>query len=785
MRRGTMVWSIAVAMLAILAAGAWRYDLFAQPIWSGQGLARLAVFSLLYWIALIAAGRRFPPLLAAVAVLWAAVSVGPVAVAAAGLVLCAAYGIGTLVANGAVAVAAGLAVYTIAIGWIAALPVNTPWIYGALLAPGLWRAAPRLREALRTASFPSRPGWLALSLYLAAIHLLAALFSEAGSDALAIHLAVPASVANHGQWTFDPSHFSWALMPMGGDWAYTLAYLFGGEASARLLNFAMTAFTAVVIHRLARRFASADAAHLAAALYLSTPAVYFISSSLLVETFWTLLLCAALDEIAAFREHREARSLLAVGLLAGAALSAKLLAVAFLAPMAVALAAIAGRRIGTPALLALVLGGKPYLDAWIRTGNPVFPFFNSVFQSPLFSTSIPNADPRYPAAGWDFLWTAAFQSSQVMEGHGGSLGFHYLVLVPAAFVLIGRTPWAARAALLAAIVGAAAILSQMAYLRYIVPAMALACAACAWSIAEAARHAARVRFALAAVVLLNTYFLAAPAWHARDFALPPGDRAREQHLRDAAPVRALVDFWNREARGEPVAFFEEDAIAGLIGPAYTASWRTWSFRHALDLAESPVEAADLLRAKRVRAVVAPAPDAGFASQHAVAQGVLWVCGEVAARSGPYAAWRIGDSCLDLTPEQWYERYFEDAPVAEAGDYDDTSSAVRYGGPWLHDRQFASAAGHTVSYTSDPGSFAQIRFRGRRVRLVYTAAFNRGVGEVVLDGVSVARLDQRSDETRWQTEAAFEASGDGLHTLRVILTAERPGAFLDVDRFLVE
>ena len=69
-------------------------------------------------------------------------------------------------------------------------------------------------------------------------HYLVALKPEVSSDGLSVHLALTDYVAQHHYWPFDVKNVTWAAMPMGGDWAYTIANMLGGETAARLLNFA-------------------------------------------------------------------------------------------------------------------------------------------------------------------------------------------------------------------------------------------------------------------------------------------------------------------------------------------------------------------------------------------------------------------------------------------------------------------------------------------------------------------------------------------------------------------
>ncbi len=749
----------------MLALGIWSNGLFRQPVWTPSGLRALVIFSGVYWALAWGAPRYARILLPAAMLLWAMISAGWLAGLSVILMIAGAYGFGSLVAAGPTAIAAGLGFYAVLTSVLVRFPLHSRIPYWLLVAAGLYLAR-HCRPTVRIHFLP---------FYLASIHLLAALFPEVGSDSLSIRLTIPAWVETHGKWDFDPSHFSWSLMPMNGDWAFSFAYLLGGgESAARLLNLALILLTAWTIYGIARRFAGEEASLLAATLFLSTPVTYFLSGSLFVESFWTLMICAALAAVAG-------ESLWLTAGFLGVAIASKLLAVIFAVPLAAAAIWKAVRRKALPAAAAaavftLVLGIPPYVEAWVKTGNPVFPLMNSVFRSPLFSTVMPVTDVRYPPAlTWNFFWTATFASSRYLDGHDGSLGFHYLLLILPACWLWRRSPWLARVTLAAATISGAAILSQMGYLRYLLPALALSCAAFAFTI-----DTLRARRAAFVIIGLNVYFLAASSFYTRDFWMPPW--SRDAYLREAAPIRSLVEFLNKEAPGQPVAFLDDDVIAGLAGKPWTASWHTWTFLAALDNANSPAAVLRVFDRHGLRWAVGPALTNWYALHHGPARALLQTCGEVASRNGNFAVWRIRDNCA---PGRVDAIYLESTPLVEIGEYDDIDPGLRYSGPWIHDHQFAEAAGHTLTYTSAPGSYVQLRFRGRKVRIVYTAASNRGEGDITMDGKPVRRLNQNSSATKWQAEVTVDAGVTSEHLLKLTFRPGQAGKYLDLDRLIVE
>ncbi|HBY61168.1 MAG TPA: hypothetical protein DEH78_15205, partial [Solibacterales bacterium] len=326
--------------------------------------------------------RWLTPLALAGAIVWSASVAGPLAVLAALLVL--ALGL------------PGLAVLITAMSLTIALPIHYPLLYWIVVPAAVFL----LRRRMRLPSWPnlSRMEAAAAALLIFALlsNWLMALKPEISADGLAMHLVIPARVALDHRWSFDVARFTWAVMPMGGDWAYTAAYLMGGEAAARILNFGLLAWMAFSILRLLARWATLTRALLLTAVFVSSPLVTMATGSMFVENFWGALVVGALSAVFD-------RRFLIAALLLGAAVASKLGALPFAAAILVLLAVETLREPGFPWVrtvaasfaIFFVLAAIPYGTAWAVTGNPVFPFLNTTFQSPLYDTSVPFQDNRY------------------------------------------------------------------------------------------------------------------------------------------------------------------------------------------------------------------------------------------------------------------------------------------------------------------------------------------------------------------------------------------------------
>lgn len=647
----------------------------------------------------------------------------PLGATAAAFFLAASLCLGARVARGLDAPAAallGVAVYTALMAATASLPVHMPWVHLAALAPPVicnWRALGQCRLPLA--------GW---PLYLVLlIQLLPALKPEVSADGLAMHLAIPAEVAARTRWHFDVARSAWAVMPMGGDWAYTIVYLLGGEMAARLLNWSFLALAGALVWR------AAGSAWLAA-LFASTPLVMLATGSLFVENLLAAFVLAGFLTPGA-----------AGAALLGAAVNVKLGALAFAAP-----ALIFKRR---AALWAVPFALWPYATAWMKTGNPVFPFFNHVFRSPLFDSAAPFLDARYrEGLSWTTLYDVTFHSSRFLEGRDGALGVAWLLLVPAALLVArGR----ALGALALGLGGAAAAFSGQSYLRYVYPALPLA--AVGMGPLLAGRGAL-----LAPLIAMNLYLLPASGWYHTELCCV----SREAYIERHAPTRRLVETLNREAGAPPAAFLEDPHIAGFRGRAYTATWHTHAFRKSLDEARSPEEQeAAVLGRLGVEWVLARTqpPDRGAHTRH-----LLLRYGEPAASHGGMSLYRLEAS------RQWSPE-----PLA-AGAASDASPAIEYVGRWVRDLQFRQAHGGTLTYTDERGAAFRFRFSGTEVDWIFTRAENRGRAEVRIDGVSRGMVSQRGP-VEWQRRMTFGGLAPGTHLFEA--TAAGDG-YIDLDAVAV-
>ncbi len=821
----------AIAFAGLLAAevyGLLDPKLWSQEIWYPVGLRRftryLGTFLALAIPLLVLVPWTFAGVIAALLLALTVISVGAAPAAASAFFLISACALGSRlfgrtkqdgVTSHLCATVTGTAVYICLMTLTARTPVHYPWTWGALLAVPIvadWRGVFRRLAFWTRAVFAAelRGGWTRLAFATLVFLLIAqwfvALKPETSADGLAMHLAIPANIAEHHRLTFEPAVFLWSVMPMGADWAYFIVYLLGGEYAARILNFAMLLIVVGLLYEAARRFVSPAMAYLLAASFAAMPVAQLVTGSMFVENFVAALTLGLLTTIWEFGRTGERRYLWMATIVAGAAVTTKLgsIAIVLLAlPFLIAEVARRWRDLGrrpaavcTAAAVLLIATAAPtYVIAYSKTGNPIFPFNNTKIHSPLLDPTVDLNDGRFHIPlDHSTLYTLTFRSSEAYEGQNGSFGFQYLVVAPLAllglFVLSKN-----RVAVSCAVVGWGAgliVMISQPNIRYLYaalpPLLILFAATLGWLRRNQVWLYRAIAVFLFAATGLDAYFLPSSSYYHKDFCLRlPFSRAeRERFKAQAAPVRAVVDFFNRNHSGSTVLYTAGNEIAGLRGTVYENHWHQWPMLAALKNTIDPAQTLHVLQQWGVRYLIAVKPSAGEPVRPPSLQKLMAACATPEYQIADVYLARLEPDCADRV--QAMRPPDRPALVLTPGYYDDFDPTLLFRGDWSHDESFAEPARHTVSYTDIPGAEVMVAFEGRALLYVFTKAPNRGVASIVIDGVEKARVDLYASRVEWQKWERFPVT-PGKHLAIVRVTGEHDpkstGKFVDVDAFVVE
>ena len=316
------------------------------------------------------------------------------------------------------------------------------------------------------------------------------------------------------------------------------------------------------------------------------------TGSLYVESLWSAFLLATLYLALEFARAPGARPRLVVALafMVAGALQTKTIAVLWIAPLLLYVLWVARPfgvrlRLGAPAVLLVAAAGVlaiwPYANAWWRTGNPVFPFMNAWFGSPLFdaTTSFTNPLYRTPLRPWS-LYETIVAGGRFGEGRDGAIGFHWLLLLP--LVLLALLRPHARELRLCAVLAAiffVAVFMQQSYLRYLLPAFLVLAVLGGWAAEGLSdRRGTRVAMLAAGIVLCLLHVRVVPtgAWDNATLCLRCGWEAeqRDEFVAAYMPHRTVSEYLTRNLPNARVGFFvlNGPSPAGYVGYSRSANW---------------------------------------------------------------------------------------------------------------------------------------------------------------------------------------------------------------------
>lgn len=826
-------WLIFLVFLGVLGLEVYGFrtgHLFSQHIWEPVGLQRLARFGGEYLAIaaplLLIVPWTFAGLILGLTILGTAIAVGPQAVLATAFFLIASCALGSKLLGRAeedsvethlCATLLGMGVWIFLMTFLARLPVNYPAFWAVLLAlpvawdlRGVWRRLAYWGKKIRSAELrpPGERAAFALLVFVLLMHWLVVLKPEASADGLAMHLAIPANIAANHAMTFEPSRFLWSVMPMGADWSYSIVYLFGGEYGARLLNFAMLLLVEALLYCAVRRWVSPSIGFLILALFAATPMVQLVTGELFVENLVAAMVLGMMTALWRFGENGAKRFLYLAAVLAGTAIATKVGGLAFLAvviPFAVvevrrhwkSLGAKPAAVCAAAVLLVLLTALPTYAIAYGKTGNPVFPFMNQKFPSPLLDRAADISFDQYrKPLSWRVPFDLTFHTNQSWEGQDGSFGFQYLLLAPLAVaaLLVARRRPAVSGAVVA--LGAAIVIMRSEpnarYVYAALPLLSVPFAALLGWLDGHQRWLARVLVCyVIACTALDAYFIPSSSYYHKDFSMqsPLSRAGRERYMAYTAPVRLVIAYCNRAHPRAAVLIVSGSDIAGLTGEVYENHWHQFTtldqIRKTLDM-ETMLK---LVEGWRVRYFIARKPTAGEYARPPALRELLETCTTPEYEAGDFYLARLEPDCGERVEGAAARAASRPEIVVPPGYYDDFDPAIRYRGDWTNSDKFDGPFQHTISFSDVPAAEATFAFEGDALVYMYTKAPNRGLAAITIDGAAKGTIDLYSPAVEWQSSSRFCCLGPGKHLVVIRVLGQNnsrsTGQFVDLDGFRVE
>jgi hypothetical protein len=210
-------------------------------------------------------------------------------------------------------------------------------------------------------------------------------------DSLSYHLAVPDRYLRAGRMIELPESIQ-TYYAHYGEMLYTIALLLGDQPLPGLINLSAGMLLTLQVYLLGRRIRSHQTGLLAALLFASIPLVGIEAGTTYIDIFVAVFLTAAVHAALCWRDSRENRWLILVGVFSGLAVGTKITAFWLLLPLIAILLVKAYRDYGwklqflravaTLTFPALILAAPWLIRDWLWTGNPIFPNYNNLFKSP-------------------------------------------------------------------------------------------------------------------------------------------------------------------------------------------------------------------------------------------------------------------------------------------------------------------------------------------------------------------------------------------------------------------
>jgi len=516
----------------------------------------------------------------------------------------------------------GVGTYGILIGLTAQWPIHYPSVYGFLLVLPFFigrKYFVSLCLSIRNwVQFEESPGRKSLiDILIVSVSLLFIIVSflpEVGYDALVTHLFVPGHLSLRHCWSFDPARYAFAVMPMLGDWIYSLYFVLAGESGSRLINAGFVLVLARFVFDMVL-WAGGDnrGARWAVLLFLSTPLTFIEGNSLFIESMWACFCIAGAFMVFQWGVGKEKKyskqDLFLASIFFAFALNAKVISVMVIVPLVfLILWRMKSFKFSSQysffllcVLLFLLIGSVPYVRAWFITGNPVFPFFNNVFKSPFFSLDQFNNSLFNHGVSWKTIYQITFKTGNYLEARSGASGFQWiLLLTPSLLVLLFQRQ---KRGLIVFFVGVIAVFLtffSQSYLRYVFPSFVLLSVVLGVSFTkindEKALPHSFMLFLLPATFFLNLLFFSAGPYYPKLHLKPFLSREfRKEFLLKNCPVRCAVSFLNEaNVFKEPVAVFSSPLIGGINSEVLLSNWYNEKFSFSLHATKNDEELAALL-----------------------------------------------------------------------------------------------------------------------------------------------------------------------------------------------
>ncbi len=227
---------------------------------------------------------------------------------------------------------------------------------------------------------------------LVVVNLVGALGPELAFDALWYHLTLPKLyLLNHAVVFIPGGLLYYSAMPKLTEMLYTAAFAIQGETLAKTIHFLFGVLSVIALYKLARLFLPITFSLLASAIFYSNLVVGWESITAYVDLARTFFEILALLGIILWIRQNDRKWLVESAVMLGLAVTTKLLAIGSLLPLCLIIIWHCFKRnkpvkttVSSVLLYCFIVFLIPlpwFVFSFIHTGNPVYPFFTSAYDS--------------------------------------------------------------------------------------------------------------------------------------------------------------------------------------------------------------------------------------------------------------------------------------------------------------------------------------------------------------------------------------------------------------------
>jgi len=392
---------------------------------------------------------------------------------------------------------------------------------------------------------------------VAVVYLLWGVAPEVQFDALNYHLHVPAKYLQNARIVELP--YLHAYLARWVELFFAACLAVGGVATAKMWIFFMSLIAAAGAYALSCRVSDRRVGLWAAALFLTTPLIGWLSGTAYIDNILALFVTSSFIALVRWQDSKTEGWLYATALLAGVGVGSKI-NIAFvyvlIAPFVIWQLRRRLRVLAIAVIAASVFAVPTYVLTYSFTGNPIFPLLNGIFKSPKWPSDnkITNASdygmPMNVRSLIRFPFRLTFDTTRFGEAlPRGSVGLTLLLAFPFSLFLLQRQRPAVRLLIAAMMSYLLVMFYTMQYARYyilILPLLAVLAVMTAFHLSPPSRW---LSVGLLLIVIVQPLVHSVQFWNIPErlpIRLALGLEDRQSFLRRALPGYDATTHLNAE-----------------------------------------------------------------------------------------------------------------------------------------------------------------------------------------------------------------------------------------------